>query len=202
MTDIALFHSVLGVRPGVVDAARRLRAAGNQVTVVDQYDGRSFDDYGEAQVYAESLGYPALMERALAGVSDIADGFVAIGFSNGAGMAQHVSLQREVSAAALLSGALPLEMLGADLWPGHVPVQVHYAREDPFRRVEWIDALRSAVRASGARFEQFDYPGSGHLFTDSSLPREYDAVATEALWQRVLGLVTARRSRSDEFAAR
>jgi dienelactone hydrolase len=32
----------------------------------------------------------------------------------------------------------------------------------------------------------FDYPGGGHLFTDSSLPREYDRRATELLWSRVL----------------
>lgn len=45
MASIALFHSVLGVRPGVQDAAARLRARGHEVLVVDQYDGRSFDDY-------------------------------------------------------------------------------------------------------------------------------------------------------------
>lgn len=41
MTDIALFHSVLGVRPGVLEAADRLRAAGHQIVVVDQYGGRA-----------------------------------------------------------------------------------------------------------------------------------------------------------------
>lgn len=32
----------------------------------------------------------------------------------------------------------------------------------------------------------FDYPGSGHLFTDASLPEEFDAEAAELLWTRVL----------------
>jgi hypothetical protein len=27
----------------------------------------------------------------------------------------------------------------------------------------------------------FDYPGTGHLFTDASLPDEYDEAATEQL---------------------
>ena len=31
----------------------------------------------------------------------------------------------------------------------------------------------------------FAYPGSGHLFTDPTLPAEYDPVATEAFWSRV-----------------
>lgn len=40
MAAVALFHSVLGIRDGVHDAAVRLRAAGHEVRVVDQYDGR------------------------------------------------------------------------------------------------------------------------------------------------------------------
>ena len=35
MADIALFHSVLGVRPGVAVAADRLRAAGHDVLAVE-----------------------------------------------------------------------------------------------------------------------------------------------------------------------
>jgi len=50
MADIALFHSALGVRPGVLDAADRLRAEDHKVVVVDQYDGRVFDDYNEERV--------------------------------------------------------------------------------------------------------------------------------------------------------
>ena len=64
MTNIALFHSVLGVRPGVALAADRLRAAGHDVLVVDQYEGRVFDDYDEAGEFAQEIGYPALIGRA------------------------------------------------------------------------------------------------------------------------------------------
>ena len=79
MTQIALFHSVLGVRPGVIDAAERLRAAGHEVEVVDQYGGRVFDDYDEASAHAETIGYPVLMDRAVAAVEHLRDGFVAAG---------------------------------------------------------------------------------------------------------------------------
>ena len=94
MTQIALFHSVLGVRPGVIDAAERLRAAGHEVEVVDQYGGRVFDDYDEASAHAETIGYPVLMDRAVAAVEHLRDGFVAAGFSNGGGMAEYVATQR------------------------------------------------------------------------------------------------------------
>ena len=186
MTTIALFHSVLGVRPGVLDAADRLRAAGHQVRVVDQYDGRVFDDYAQAGAHVEEVGFPALMAAALEGVADLPDGFVAAGFSNGAGMAEYVALQGRCSGVLMVSGALPLAMLGASAWPAAVPVQLHAAETDPKRHREWDDAFVSDVRAAGASVEVFDYPVSGHLFTDPSLPGEYDASATELFWERAL----------------
>ncbi len=186
MADIALFHSVLGVRPGVRDAAERLRAAGHAVTIVDQYDGRVFDDYDAAAAHAEAIGYPILMQRALDGVAKLPDGFVAAGFSNGGGMAEYVAIQRRVAGAVLLSGALSLEMLGVKAWPAGVPVQIHYTLDDRFRRQEWIDSLVAKIEAAGALVEVFDYPGSGHLFTDASLPKEHDPRAAGLLWKRVL----------------
>ena len=191
MTRIALFHSVLGVRPGVTDAVERLRGAGHEVLVVDQYDGRVFDDYEEASAFAEATGFPALMQRALDAVAGLPDGFVAAGFSNGGGMAEHVALQRPVAGVLMLSGALPLEMLGASAWPHGVPAQIHYTVGDPFRRQEWVDAVAGAVRAAGGALEVFDYPGTGHLFTDPSLPAEFDREAAEALWDRVLAFCAA-----------
>lgn len=186
MTHIALFHSVLGVRPGVLDAAERLRAAGHEVLVVDQFDGRVFDDYEEAGRHTDEIGLPELMRRALEAVVGLPDGFVAAGFSNGAGMAEYVAMQRHCAGALLFSGALPPAVLGADGWPAQTPVQLHYATGDPARHQGWIDALAADVRASGARFELFDYPGSGHLFTDPSLAGEYEAESAALLWERAL----------------
>ena len=192
MAEIALFHSALGVRPGVHDAADRLRAAGHAVTTVDQYDGQVFEDYDAAAAHAEAIGYPVLMQRALDAVAPLPDGFIAVGFSNGGGMAEHVALHRRVSGVVLLSAALPLDMLGADAWPAGVPAQIHYALEDPYREQAWIDALAASMRAAGAPLEVFDYPGNGHLFTDASLPAEHDAAAAELLWERVLAFCAAR----------
>ncbi len=189
MARIAVFHSALGVRPGVLDAAARLRAAGHEVLVVDQYDGRVFDDYEAAGEYVERVGFPELMSRAEAAVAGLPDGFVVLGWSNGAGMAEYVATRRRVAGAVLVSGALPLELLGADAWPGGVPVQLHGTDGDPFAQREWEAALVAAVEASGAPLARWTYPGSGHLFTDPSLAGEYDPRATEQLWARVLDLV-------------
>jgi dienelactone hydrolase len=186
MSQVALFHSVLGVRPGVIEAAERLRGAGHEVKVVDQYDGRVFDDYQEASAWVEDIGFPALMEKARAAVEPLPDGFIVAGFSNGAGMAEYVATQRQVAGVVMVSGALPMVMLGASEWPSGVPAQMHHTQGDPMRRPDWIDAVARAVTAWGAPLEMFEYPGEGHLFTDPSLPAEYDRQAAETLWPRVL----------------
>jgi dienelactone hydrolase len=186
MTQIALFHSVLGVRPGVLDAAQRLRAAGHPVEVIDQYDGRVFDDYQEASAFAEGIGYPELMRLAVEKVAQLPDGFIAAGFSNGGGMSEFVATQRRVSGVLMLSGAMPLDLIGLSAWPEGVPAQIHYTLDDPFRRQDGIDRLAASIEAAGAILERFDYPGAGHLFTDESLPAEYDGSSADLLFRRVL----------------
>jgi dienelactone hydrolase len=193
MTQVALFHSVLGVRPGVLDAADRLRKAGHEVLVVDQYDGRVFEDYPEAMAYAEGVGYPALMQRAVDAVADLPDGFVAMGFSNGGGMSVCVATQRAVSGVLMLAGAMPVGVLGPDArWPAGVPAQIHYSLGDPFRSQDEIDATVRDVELAGGVVESFDYPGDGHLFTDQSLPAEYDQAAAELLWERLIPFLDQR----------
>ena len=53
MAHVVLVHSVLGIRPGILDAAERLRAAGHEVLVPDLFEGRVFDTYDPAMAYAE-----------------------------------------------------------------------------------------------------------------------------------------------------
>ncbi len=126
------------------------------------------------------------MGAALAGVAELPDGFVAAGFSNGAGMAEHVALQGRCAGVLMISGALPPAMLGAAAWPPGVAVQLHSAERDPMRHREWDEEFLAVARASGAPVEVFDYPVNGHLFTDPGLPGEYDAPSTELLWTRAL----------------
>lgn len=186
MADIALFHPSFGVSPGVTDAADRFRAAGHRVIVVDQYDGTVFRDYDEADQFVERIGFPELMHRALVGVEQLADGFVAAGFSNGGGMAEYVATQRSCAGVLMMSGALPVEMLGASGWPRETPAQVHYSVGDPRRNQEWLEMLLAEVRAASAPVELFEYAGNGHLFTDPSRVDEYDSHATGLLFQRAL----------------
>lgn len=94
-----------------------------------------------------------LMRRAAAAVEALPDGFVAARLSNGGGMSGYVATQRRVSGVLMLSGALPLDRLGADAWPAGVPAQIHYTVGGPFRRQESIDTVAASIRAAGSPVE-------------------------------------------------
>lgn len=186
-----LFHSALGLRPGVVAAADLLRGAGHCVTTPDFFDGEVFDDLDAGVVKRDAVGYPELMRRGLAAVEDLPHDLVVAGFSLGTGPAETVALHRHgVRAAVLLHGALPVEEFGdPDLsWPAGVGVQVHRMAGDPWVTDAEVAGLAAGVRGAGADLEDHVYPGDAHLFTDPDLP-EHDPAATRLLWDRVLAFL-------------
>jgi dienelactone hydrolase len=105
-------------------------------------------------------------------------------------MAEFVATARpgEVAGVLMLSGALPLQVLGAQ-WPAGVPAQIHYALDDPFRNEEWVQSVAATVREAGGGCEVFDYPGSGHVFTDASKADEFQPEEATLLWERVLAFL-------------
>ncbi len=188
MTAIALFPSVLGVRPGIHAAADLIRSHGHVVHIVDIAEGRTFDDYDDAIALRRSTGDDTLTQRALSACADLPGPLVAMGFSAGGELAQSVALSRsDVVACILLGGVVDPGDLGEKSWPSSTAVQVHITVDDPWRDEEkYTQAALTAIRASGAQAEQFDYPGSGHLFTDASLLAEYQPVEAALLWTRVV----------------
>jgi dienelactone hydrolase len=185
MATIALFHSVLGRTLGVDHAAELLGSHGHDVHVVDQYDGQVFDAYEPAGAYVEEVGFPALMAKALDLTADLPNGFFAVGFSNGGGMAEFVAARRPgVRGVVMISGALDPAEIGVT-WPSGVPAQVHSTVDDPRRVQPWIDAVAAAVERAGGTAEVFDYPGAGHLFADPSKTDEYQPAEAELMWSRV-----------------
>ncbi len=192
MAEMVLFHSALGLRPGVTAAADRLRAAGHTVHAPDYYDGEVFDDLEEGLRKRDELGYAEIVRRAREAVAGLPAGLVFAGFSLGAVPAELLAAGRPGAlGAVLMHAAIPVEELGefgVERWPEGVPLQVHYAAEDPWVEVEEVAALGDAVGRAGAAFEEHTYPGSGHLFADPDLP-EYDRSSSEAMWERVLAFL-------------
>jgi dienelactone hydrolase len=191
MADILLFHSVLGPRPGVADAADRLRAVGHTVHTPDFFGGKTFDDYPSAFEFVESLGgIPELINRTKQAAEGLPPDLVYAGFSMGGASAELLAATRPgARGLILLHAAMPVEELGLAAWPAGVPAQVHFGTGDPFREEPELEQFERAVRASGAPFELFDYPVSGHLFTDRTLAAEYDEPSAELLFTRVLAFI-------------
>jgi dienelactone hydrolase len=198
MADILLFHSVLGPRPGVADAADRLRSAGHTVHTPDFFGGKTFDDYPEAFEFVESLGgIPELITATRKVAADLPPDLVYAGFSLGGVSAELLAATRPgARGLILLHAAIPVEEFevpdwptGVPAWPAGVPAQVHYGTGDPFREQPELEGFERAVRASGSLFELFDYPVSGHLFTDRTLTSEYDEPSAELLFPRVLAFL-------------
>ena len=148
MAEVVLFHSVLGLRPGVIAAADRLRTAGHTVHTPDLYDGEVFDDLDEGMRKEEALGYREIARRARESVAGLPEGLVFGGFSMGVAHAELLTASRPGALGAVrMHGAVPVEGLseffGVDRWPEGVPVQVHYAAGDP-----WVEA-KEEVAPSG-----------------------------------------------------
>jgi dienelactone hydrolase len=193
MAEVVLFHSVLGLRPGVIAAADRLRAAGHTIHTPDLFDGEVFDDLDDGQRKEEALGYQEIARRAKEAVAELPAGLVFAGFSLGAVHAELLAASRPGAlGAVLMHGAVPVEGLreffGVDRWPEGVPVQVHYALDPWVEADEEVVPLGDDVRGAGAAFEAHAYPCSGHLFADPALP-EYDRASSEAMWERVLAFL-------------
>lgn len=186
MAQVLLFHSDLGLRPGVLDFAEQLRAAGHTVTTPDLYGGQTLDDYESGLKKWLALGFPALIQHAQAACKELPDELVFAGFSVGANLAEYLAAtQPGAKGALLMHGVLPLEMLQLQAWPKSVPVQLHYNEKDPFRNPDNDAALEKAVEAVGASFKEFLYPGDTHLFADAGLP-DYVEASAKLMVKRVL----------------
>jgi dienelactone hydrolase len=189
MADVLLFHSVLGLRPGVQHFAEQLKSAGHKVTTPDLYDGEVFNSYDAGGKKWAEIGIPAMLQKAQAESENMPTGTVFAGFSNGAALAEFLAgTHPDSGGAVLMHGALPIEALQITAWPNKVPVQLHYNKEDPMRDPKNEVALEKAVKASGGRFEGFLYDGNTHLFADPELP-DYNAESAKLMVERVLRML-------------
>lgn len=187
MTNLVLFHHIQGLTPGVVALADRFRAAGHTVSTPDLFEGRTFTSIDEGFGYLQEVGFGAMVARASDAVAGLPEALVYAGVSMGVMAAQSL-VQSRPGALGLLAyeSFAPVEEFGA--WPDGVPAQAHGMADDAFFVHEGDVEHARALAATGADVEIFLYPGSGHLFVDSSLAA-YDDAATDLVVQRSLALL-------------
>ncbi|MFC3502676.1 dienelactone hydrolase family protein [Micromonospora krabiensis] len=188
MPSVVLFHSVYGLRPAVLAAADRMRAAGHQVVTPDLYGVPPVDTVEDGFALLEKIGRDVVLDRARDAVDELPARTVLAGMSMGAGIAGALLAERPETAGLLLlhgSGGSPEAVR-----PG-LPVQLHLADPDQYEPPDELDEWSRAMTAAGAALEVFRYPGAGHLFTDPDVP-DHDPAATEAAWARVRSFLDAR----------
>lgn len=185
MRTVVLFHHVLGLTPGVLDLAERMRAAGHEVVLPDLFEGRTFSALADGLAYVSSIGDEELLRRAEAACEDLPVGIVYAGLSLGVMPAQHLLLTRPGAAGAVLLHAFidPAQLGGT--WPEDCEVDVLGMDHDPFLVEDGdLEAARSWQREHG-NLRITLYPGTGHLFMEPGLP-DHDAAVTDAATADVL----------------
>jgi dienelactone hydrolase len=186
MTTVLLFHHALGQTKGFNAFADELRAAGHTVHAPDLYEGNTFEDLDEGVGFAKKVGFDEIMKRGVAATDGLPDDVVVGGFSLGVMPAQALAQTRPGARGALFyHGCLPPSEFESP-WPENLPLQVHIMESDP-----WADEDLPAAReltAGLADGELFLYPGSGHLFADSSSP-DYEEQAAGLLMERTLAFL-------------
>ena len=191
MAEVLLFHHAQGQTAGFLAFADDLRRSGHTVHTPDLYDGRTFDDLDAGVAYAGEIGFSEVIERGVRAANGLPNELVYAGFSLGVLPAQKLAQTRAVARGALLlHSCVPVSEFGPS-WPAGVPVQVHGMDADPWFVDEGDLAAARELVASTEHAELFLYPGSGHLFADSSLP-SFDATAAALLRERVLTFLEAR----------
>jgi dienelactone hydrolase len=183
MAELMLFHHAQGRTPGVLALAAAFEAAGHTVHVPDLFEGRTFDTIAEGVAHAEEVGFGTIIDRGVRAAEGLPDELTFAGLSLGVLPAQQLAQTRPGARGALLLHACVPVSEFSESWPSSVPVQIHAMEADPFFVDDGdIDAARELV-ASASDAELFLYPGSEHLFSDSSLP-SFDAAATTLLVER------------------
>lgn len=186
---VVLFHSALGLDEAVYGFAESLRRHGHTVHVPDLFDGEVFTNLEDGVRKRDELGVPVLSQRAVEAAKDLPNGTIFAGFSMGAASAQYLAgTTPGAGGAVLMHAALPNEFIGVQQWP-EVPVQIHFAIDDPWVQRDHVSVLSSSVERSGATCEVFEYPGSAHLFADAASP-DYDEESATAMLSRVLDFLS------------
>jgi len=188
MAELILFHHIQGLTDGIKEFADRLRAAGHTVTTPDMYDGATFDSIDEGFAHARELGFEEIGAAEAAAAARLPADIVYAGFSMGAMAAHQLAQTRPGARGALLyhHGDVPIDTFG-ETWPKDVDLQIHINEHDEFCE---IDVVREFVAKAGeqASAELFLYPGSAHLFADSSID-EYEAESAGLLIERTLAFL-------------
>ncbi len=187
---VLVVHENRGLNPHIEDITRRLALEGFLAFAPDAlfplggYPG----DEDKARELFSRLDQAKTRADFLAAVHILkshpgANGKVGVvGFCYGGGMANYLAtVVPDLAAAVPFYGAQPP---AADVPKIKAPLLVHDAGNDARILAGW-PAYEAALKAAGANFRHFVYPGVEHGFNNDTTPR-YDEAAAKLAWQRTV----------------
>ena len=168
---VVLYHAWWGLNDDVRTFADRLAESGFFVVAPDLYRGSITAEIEEAMRLTRAVDEANADAIALAAIDRLADRrdaparIGAVGFSFGAHWSMWSAAQRDaVGASVVYYGTTG----GPFLAEAKVPVQGHFAADDPFEGPEDIAAFEGALREAGREVTIHTYPGTGHWFAEPS----------------------------------
>ncbi|WP_426344897.1 dienelactone hydrolase family protein [Pseudoduganella sp. R-32] len=187
---VLVVHENRGLNPHIEDITRRLALDGFLAFAPDAlfplggYPGDEdkarelFAKLDQAKTRADFLAAVQVLKSHPA-----ANGKVGVvGFCYGGGMANYLAtMVPDLAAAVPFYGAQPP---AADVPKIKAPLLVHDAGNDARILAGW-PGYEAALKAAGARYEHFVYPGVEHGFNNDTTPR-YDEAAAKLAWRRTV----------------
>ena len=193
---VVVVHENRGLNPHIEDVARRVALEGFTALAPDllSASGGTPADDDAARVAIEKLGRTAATPDLVAAVAylkaraDAAGPVGAVGFCWGGGMVNQLAVHEAGLAAAVpFYGLVPA---AEDVPKIKAKIQAHYAGND--ERIDaGIPGFETALKAAGASYEIFVYPGAEHAFHNDTNGARYNKAAAELAWSRTVAFFKA-----------
>jgi carboxymethylenebutenolidase len=187
---VLVIHENRGLNPHIEDITRRLALDGfmafapDALTPLGGYPG----DEQKAVTAFATLDQTKTHEDFVAAAqwlkarSDSTGKLGVVGFCYGGGIVHLLATRLpELNAGVAFYGNTPAP---AEAVKVKTPLLVQQAANDERINAAW-PAYEAALKAAGARFTVYQYPGTQHGFNNDTTPR-YDAAAAKLAWERTL----------------
>jgi carboxymethylenebutenolidase len=201
---VVVLQEAFGVNEHIQDITRRFAERGFLAVAPDLFHRNGvaelrYDQHAEAMPMIGAIGPDAIISDISAMLQKLADEGLApariaiIGFCFG-GRAAFTA----ATATPGLGAAVVFYGPGIAAGPHAVldragaitaPLLLHVGSQDPTIPAEHIEAIDSALRASGADFAQHVYDGAGHAFACDARPRMFREPAATQAWDRTYGFL-------------
>jgi carboxymethylenebutenolidase len=193
LPGVLVVHENRGLNPYIEDVARRLALenfvafAPDALTPLGGYPG---DEEKAATLFAE-LDPKKRLQDFVAGAKflksrpECTGKIGAVGFCVGGGVVNNLAvLLPDLAAAVPFYGNQPS---AADTAKIKAPLLIHYAGLDERITSGW-PAFEAALKANGALYNEYTYPGVNHGFHNDTTPR-YDEAAAKLAWSRTVAFL-------------